>query len=75
MPIGAIFGAGFSQLFIKCFNRKHSNYIMLIVLWVGLGIMMIHNWVTIIVGRLIEGVAIGLYVSVGPIFLKEVTPK
>jgi MFS family permease len=48
---------------------------MLIVLWVGLGIMMIHNWVTIIVGRLIEGVAIGLYVSVGPIFLKEVTPK
>jgi hypothetical protein len=53
MPLGAIFGAGFSQFFIKYFNRKHSTYIMLAVLWAGLGIMMIHNWVTIIVGRVI----------------------
>jgi MFS family permease len=74
MPVGGIFGAAFSKIFLKSSSRKHSVYIMLGILWVGLGLMLVHNMYTIIVGRFIEGIAIGLYVSVSPIYLQEITP-
>ena len=75
MPIGGIFGAAFNQIFLKFFNRKHSLYVMLIILWAGLAMILVHNMYTIIIGRFVEGVAIGLYVSISPILLQEVTPK
>lgn len=75
MPIGGIFGAAFNQFFLKFFNRKQSLYIMLVILWAGLGLILVRNMYTIIIGRFVEGVAIGLYVSISPILLQEVTPK
>lgn len=48
---------------------------MLVILWAGLGLILVRNMYTIIIGRFVEGVAIGLYVSISPILLQEVTPK
>jgi len=53
MPIGGIVGAAFNQLFLKFFNRKHSLYIMLIILWAGLAMILVHNMYTIIIGRFV----------------------
>jgi hypothetical protein len=53
VPIGGIFGAAFNQLFLQFFNRKNSLYVMLIILWIGLGLILIYNMYTIVIGRFI----------------------
>ena len=53
VPIGGIFGAAFNQLFLQFFNRKNSLYVILIILWIGLGLIMIYNMYAIVIGRFI----------------------
>jgi predicted MFS family arabinose efflux permease len=70
MPVGGIFGAIFNQVFIKYVSRKYSIIYMTIILWVGLALMLIENYITLFVGRFIEGFALALFLSIGPIYLK-----
>ena len=75
MPIGGIFGAGVTKVVLKYVNRKQGIYFLFVLLWIGLGMILVRNMYTIILGRFVEGIAIGLYVSISPILLQEVTPK
>lgn len=75
MPVGGVFGAAFNQVFVNYFSRKYSIFIMCAILWVGLALKMIHHPVTICAGRFVEGFAVALYLSLSPIYLKQVTAK
>lgn len=53
VPIGGVFGAAFNQIFLQFFNRKNSLYVILVILWIGLGLILVRNMYTIVIGRFI----------------------
>jgi len=70
MPLGGVLGALLFKFVLKHFSRKHSFYFMAIWMMLSIGLVQITTAETIFIGRFLEGVAAGLYVSVGPIYLR-----
>jgi len=70
MPLGGVLGALLYTFVLKHFSRKHSFYFIAIWMMISIGLVQITTAETILIGRFLEGVATGFYVSVGPIYLR-----
>ena len=70
MPLGGVFGALSFKFVLRQFSRKHCFYFIAIWMLLSVGLIQITTAETIFIGRFLEGIAAGLYVSVGPIYLR-----
>ncbi|OMJ89606.1 hypothetical protein SteCoe_8233 [Stentor coeruleus] len=74
VPIGAIFGGMVTGILSNKYGRRGSIMIMDFVMFIGSCIVILpSNWLFGI-GRFITGVASGFFLTIGPIFINEITP-
>ena len=70
MPLGGVFGALLNKPMMKYVSRKKSTFLLTVFLCFAAGLIQITTVYTLFIGRFLEGVCIGLYVSVGAIYLR-----
>jgi predicted MFS family arabinose efflux permease len=70
MPFGGLFGSLLAKTYLKSITRLMGMHIALPVLAISIFIVQITTPVTLFVGRFLEGICIGYYVSIAPIYLK-----
>lgn len=75
MPFGGLFGSLIAKSFLKSITRLRGMHLALPVLVLSILIVQITTPTTLFVGRFLEGGCIGYYVSIAPIYLKEISPK
>jgi SP family galactose:H+ symporter-like MFS transporter len=75
MPFGGLFGSLIAKSFLKHITRLAGMHLALPFLVLSIFIVQITTPTTLFVGRFLEGVCIGYYVSIAPIYLKEISPK
>ena len=70
LPFGGLFGSLLAKLFIKTVTRiKGMHYAMLLLIF-SLIIVNITMPIYLLAGRFMEGISIGYYVSIAPVYLK-----
>ncbi len=70
MPLGAIIGAFVTKFLIKRHRRLTGIYIFTLVNVGAIVLVNITTFATLIAGRLIEGICVGYYTTIAPIYLK-----
>jgi SP family galactose:H+ symporter-like MFS transporter len=75
MPFGGLFGSLLAKTCISLITRLRGMHATLPVLVLSILIVQVTTPVTLFLGRFLEGVCIGYYVSIAPIYLKEISPK
>lgn len=70
MPFGGLFGSLIAKSMLKSITRLKGMHMTLPVLVISILIVQITTPLTLFVGRFIEGMCIGYYVSIAPIYLK-----
>src|SRR5699024_5693357 len=75
MLIGAIFGSGFGGPLSDKFGRRRLVFMISILFIIGaLTLASAPNMVTLVVGRLIIGLAVGGSTAIVPVYLSEMAP-
>lgn len=75
LPFGAIFGVLFTKALITRYRRLVGIYIFTVVNVGAMVLVNINTFGTLIAGRFVEGICIGYYTQIAPIYLKEIAPK
>lgn len=75
LPFGSVFGAILTKPLIKKFRRLTGIYIFTVVNCIGVVLINITNFGTLIAGRFLEGICVGYYSAIAPIYLREIAPK
>lgn len=75
LPLGAVFGAILTKHLIKKFKRLTGIYIFTIVNIIAVVLINITIFGTLIAGRFLEGICVGYYSAIAPIYLREIAPK
>ncbi len=70
IPIGALFGALFSSVLLKCFSRKNCLLVTNLAAFIVGGLIYIHNFYSLMVFRIMQGVMVGIYTSIAPLIIK-----
>jgi len=74
LPLGAVLGAFLSGPLSKKIGRRKAHILTDILCLIGTGITIILNVYTIIAGRLICGISIGLYSTLISVYVNEFAP-
>jgi MFS family permease len=75
LPFGAIFGVLVTKPLISRYRRLAGIYIFTVINVGAIVLVNITTFPTFIAGRFIEGICIGYYTNICPIYLKEIAPK
>jgi MFS family permease len=75
LPLGSVFGAIATKLMIKKLRRLTGMYIFTLVNIGAIVLVNITTLETLVVGRFIEGICVGYYTAISPLYLKEIAPK
>jgi predicted MFS family arabinose efflux permease len=75
MPVGGIFGALFYKYLLVYFTRRTSLFFIAIWMLISVGLVQITTIETLVIGRFLEGICVACYVSVGPIYLREIVAR
>ena len=76
MPVGAVFGVLITVKMIRCNCRRVLGvYIFTGVNCLAAVFININQFPSLIVGRFVEGICIGFYAGIAPIYLREIAPK
>lgn len=75
LPLGAIFGVLITKVLISRYRRLVGIYIFTFVNVGAIVLVNITTFSTFVAGRFIEGICIGYYTNICPIYLKEIAPK
>lgn len=75
LPIGAILGVVITKFLITRYRRLTGIYIFTIVNVGAIIMVNITVFGILVAGRFIEGICIGYYTTIAPIYLKEIAPK
>jgi MFS family permease len=75
LPLAAVLGAIITKVMMKRFRRLSGIYIFTIVNCVAVGLINVNMFPTLLVGRFLEGICIGFYSAIAPIYLREIAPK
>lgn len=74
IPIGAVCTLFLAPLLNKKIGKKWSLIIADAISLLGIGLCMVENFPTIAVGRLIQGLAVGINYVIIPLYLAEMAP-
>ena len=75
MPLGGLFGSLLAKSLLTSVTRIFGMHAAFPLLLSSIIIVQITTPITLFVGRFMEGVCVGYYVSIAPIYLKELSPK
>jgi len=75
LPLTAIIGAVITRIFLKKLKRLSGIYIFALINVGAIVLVNINMFYILIIGRAIEGVCVGFYAAIAPIYLKEIAPK
>lgn len=75
LPLGGIFGAVITKFMIPRSRRLTGIYIFTFINIGAIILVNITNFGILIAGRFIEGICVGYYTTIAPIYLKEIAPK
>jgi MFS family permease len=75
LPFGAIFGVLVTKALITRYRRLAGIYIFTFVNIGAIVLVNVTTFGTLIAGRFLEGVCIGYYTNIAPIYLKEIAPR
>jgi len=75
LPLGSVFGAILTKPLIKKFKRLTGIYVFAIVNIIAIVLVNITIYGTLIAGRFLEGICVGYYSAIAPIYLREIAPK
>jgi len=75
MPVGGIFGAILNKFVLEHLHRRTSIFCIAVLMVVSIVLIEITTVYTLFLGRFIEGIGIGLYVSIGAIYLREIAAR
>jgi predicted MFS family arabinose efflux permease len=70
MPFGGLFGSLTANYFTKKVTRRTGMNFMLPILILSIVLVQITKPLTLFLGRFFEGLSVGYYVSIAPIYLK-----
>ena len=74
VPIGSVFGALVTGSMTSVYGRRGALMIADIIMIIGCSIVIIPYTICFGLGRFITGIAAGLFLTINPIFINEVTP-
>lgn len=75
LPFGAVFGVLITRVLLTRYRRLVGIYIFTGLNVGAIVLVNITTFGTFIAGRFIEGICIGYYTNICPIYLKEIAPK
>ena len=75
LPIASILGAIITRVLLKKFKRLSGIYVFTLINCAAIGIVNVNNFGALLAGRFMEGVCVGFYSAIAPIYLKEIAPK
>lgn len=75
LVIGAIFGAALGGPLSSYFGRRKGLLIGDLIALVGVGLTMIESYESIVIGRILEGIVVGINSSVANIYTNEMIPS
>ncbi|MCB0368668.1 MAG: MFS transporter [Bdellovibrionales bacterium] len=75
LPLASIIGAIITRVLIKKFKRLSGIYVFTIFNVGAIVLVNITTFYTLLIGRFIEGICVGFYSAIAPIYLKEIAPK
>lgn len=75
LPIGAILGVIVTKFLISQYKRLTGIYIFTVVNVGAIVMVNINIFGVLVAGRFIEGICVGYYTTIAPIYLKEIAPK
>jgi len=70
MPFGGLFGSLAAKLWIKSITRRQGMNLALPFLITSITLVQFTTAATLFIGRFLEGMCVGYYVSIAPIYLK-----
>ena len=75
LPIGSILGAIVTGPLIKRYKRLTGIYIFTVLNIIAIVLVNITTFYTFAAGRFLEGIGIGYYSAIAPVYLREIAPK
>lgn len=75
LPFASIVGAIIMRGIIKKTRRLSGIYVFTFINVGAIVLVNITTFYTLLLGRLIEGVCIGFYSAIAPVYLREMAPK
>lgn len=75
LPLGAILGVIVTKFLITRYKRLTGIYIFTVVNVGAVVLINITTFGTLVAGQFIEGICVGYYTTIAPIYLKEIAPK
>jgi MFS family permease len=75
LPLGSVFGAILTKPLIKKYKRLTGIYIFTIFNMIAVVLINITIFGTLLAGRFLEGICVGYYSAIAPIYLREIAPK
>ena len=70
LPFAAIIGALIMRLMIKGFRRVTGIYVFTFVNVGAIVLVNVNTFYTLLIGRFIEGICIGYYSAIAPVYLR-----
>lgn len=74
LQFGAMFGALFSGYISRKLGRRKTYLYLDLISWVGISLTLIVNEYTMILGRLISGICVGVYSPLVCVYVNETAP-
>jgi MFS family permease len=75
LPIGAILGVFITKFMLIYTRRLTGIYVFAVVNIGAIVLVNVTTFGTLIAGRFIEGICVGFYTTIAPIYLREIAPK
>lgn len=75
LPIGCIFGTIITKWLIARYMRLTGIYLFGVINVGAMVLVNINNFGIFVAGRFVEGICLGYYTTIAPIYLKEIAPK
>lgn len=70
LPMASIIGAIITRVLLKKFKRLSGIYVFTIVNCAAIALVNINTFYTLLLGRFMEGICVGFYSAIAPIYLR-----
>jgi MFS family permease len=75
LPLGSLFGDFITHFMLRKTQRLFGIYVFTLLNLAAVILININSFGTLIAGRFLEGICVGYYTLLAPIYLREIAPK